>query len=146
MPKHAYSHSTTPHSALPFVDISDPQEQERLSPSALKGFFNIMELWKVTDNDARFLLGGIGNGTLYNYKKAAPKKLNQDMLIRISLLIGIFKALNILHSQELADTWMQLPNKNPLFTQKTPLEYIKRGGVPALLTLRKLLDARRGGQ
>lgn len=140
------AYANIPGNSFPLADLTDEREQERLSPSALDAFFNIMECWKVTDEDARFLLGGISNGTLYNYKKLPKKKLNQDTLMRISLLIGIFKALNILHSQDLADKWMQLPNKNPILTGKTPLEYLKKGGIPAMEILRKLLDARRGGR
>jgi len=38
-----------------------------------------------------------------------------------------------------------LPNANRLFGGETPLTYMVRGGVPALQTVRRLLDARRGG-
>jgi hypothetical protein len=40
---------------------------------------------------------------------------------------------------------MQLPNSNPIFAGRTPLDYILRGGAPAMDMLRRLLDARRGG-
>ena len=40
---------------------------------------------------------------------------------------------------------MQLPNSNPIFAGRTPLDYILRGGTPAMDTVRRLLDARRGG-
>ena len=76
---------------------------------------------------------------------ASVKTLEQDRLLRISYLIGIFKSLNILYSQRLADQWMQLPNNNPIFAGRTPLDYILRGGAPAMDMLRRLLDARRGG-
>ena len=79
--------------------------------------------------------------------KAAQKKtLDQDRLTRISLLFGIFKALNILYSRKLADAWIQLPNSNPMFEGETPLEYMIKGGVPAMMRVRQLLDARRGGR
>jgi hypothetical protein len=66
-------------------------------------------------------------------------------LTRISYLIGIFKALNILYSERLADKWIQLPNDNPIFRGRTPLAYMMKGGQPAMQTVRRLLDARRGG-
>jgi Protein of unknown function (DUF2384) len=94
------------------------------------------------------LLGGISNGAYYQLKKnprIPGKSLDQDKLMRISYLIGIFKSLNILYSQRLADQWMQLPNSNPIFAGRTPLDYILRGGAPAMDMLRRLLDARRGG-
>jgi hypothetical protein len=59
--------------------------------------------------------------------------------------VGIFKALNILHGQELADEWIRLPNANRIFSGSTPLDYMIKGGVPAMQTVRRLLDARRGG-
>jgi len=71
--------------------------------------------------------------------------LDADRLLRISYLIGIFKALNILHSPALADEWVQLPNANRIFGGLTPLAYMLKGGVTAMQTVRRLLDARRGG-
>jgi hypothetical protein len=41
---------------------------------------------------------------------------------------------------------MQLPNTNPIFAGRTPLDYILRGGTPAMDIVRRLLDARRGGR
>jgi hypothetical protein len=67
-------------------------------------------------------------------------------MFRVSYLLGIFKALNILHGQELADQWVRLPNSNILFGGKSALEYMIAGGLPALQNVRRLLDGRRGGQ
>jgi uncharacterized protein (DUF2384 family) len=117
----------------------------RLSPSAIKAFFNIMDKWGVRDDDARELLGGISNGRFYDMKKNPERILNADELTRISCLVGVFKALNILYSQKLADAWMQRPNTNRIFAGGTPLAYMMRGGLPAMQVVRRLLDARRGG-
>lgn len=128
------------------IDLSDHQERERLSTGALQAFFNIMTHWKIKDEDARKLLGGMGNGTYYDYKKNPQRVLDQDKLIRISYLIGIFKALNILHGQPLADRWVHLPNRNRIFGGQTPLIYMIKGGTPAMQIVRRLLDARREGR
>ncbi len=127
------------------VDLSNKDERERLSPAALRGFFQLVERWQVRDEDARALLGGVSNGPFYELKKKPERTLDSDKLLRVSLLLGIFKALHILYSDELADRWVQLPNKNPLFEGKAPLEIMLRGGIPAMQTVRRLLDARRGG-
>jgi hypothetical protein len=142
----AYPETRYPAAALP--DLSRLEERRRLSAAALKALFNIVDHWKIRDEDARELLGGISNGAYYQLKKnprTPGKSLDQDKLLRISYLIGIFKSLNILYSQRLADQWMQLPNSNPVFAGRTPLDYILRGGTPAMDMLRRLLDARRGG-
>jgi hypothetical protein len=88
----------------------------------------------------------MSHGTFYDALKKRTVVLNADQLTRVSLLIGIYKALNILYSQKLADAWMTLPNTNPIFGGDTPLNYVKNGGIPALMRVRQLLDARRGGR
>jgi hypothetical protein len=134
------------YAASPIVDLASRGERVRLSPSALRAFFNIVERWRVRDEDARRLLGGISNGPYYDMKKNPEGRvLDADKLLRISYLIGIFKALNILHSEALADDWVRLPNTNRIFGGATPLAYMMKGGVPAMQTVRRLLDARREG-
>jgi len=71
--------------------------------------------------------------------------LDADRLTRVSYVVGIYKALRILHSDAIAGEWVRLPNRNPIFGGRTPLEYMIRGGLPAMQTVRRLLDARRAG-
>ena len=144
MPALVYPASRHDPSAI--VDLTSKAERERLSPSALKAFFNLVDRWHVRDEDARQLLGGVSNGPYYAMKKSPEgRTLETDKLMRISYLIGIFKALNILHGAALADEWVRLPNTNRIFGGATPLAYLIKGGVPAMHTVRRLLDARRGG-
>jgi hypothetical protein len=126
-------------------DLTRREARERLSQPALKAFFNIMGKWKVRDEDARALLGGVSNGPFYEWKRNPDRVVDVDRLTRISYLIGMFKALRILHSDALADEWVHLPNSNPLFAGQTPLAYMIQGGLPAMHTVRRLLDARRAG-
>jgi len=145
----ALAYPDSRYSAPVLPDLSRPEERRRLSAAALKALFNIVDCWQIRDEDARRLLGGISNGAYYQLKqntRPAGRALEQDRLLRISYLIGIFKSLNILYSQRLADQWMQLPNTNPIFGGRTPLDYILRGGTPAMDVVRRLLDARRGGR
>ena len=139
------SYPTTRYEPSPLVDLSAKGERERLSPSAIKAFFNIMSRWKVRDEDSRLLLGGMSNGPFYEMKKHPERMLDSDRLLRISYLVGIFKALNILYSEALADAWVQRANTSRIFAGLTPLAYMIRGGLPAMQTVRRLLDARRGG-
>src|ERR1700704_3225071 len=140
------SYPATRYDPSPVVDLASKAERERLSPSALKAFFNMMDRWSVRDEDARQLLGGVTNGPYYEMKKApAGRMLEADKLLRVSYLVGIFKALNILHAKKLADDWVQLPNTNRIFAGQSPLAFMMAGGAPAMQTVRRLLDARRGG-
>jgi hypothetical protein len=134
----------TRYEPAPLIDLTSKVERERLSPAAIRAFFTLAARWSIRDEDARALLGGISNGPYYEMKKHPDRVLDTDRLLRISYLIGIFKALNILYSRKLADAWIRLPNSNRIFAGKTPLDYMMAGGVPAMQTVRRLLDARRG--
>ncbi|HEX3436615.1 MAG TPA: DUF2384 domain-containing protein [Pseudacidobacterium sp.] len=142
---HAFAYPATLYAPPALPDLSQREERRRLSPAGLRAFFNIMEKWQVRDEDARQLLGGVSNGKYYQMKRDPHQILEQDCLQRISYLIGIFKALNILYGTKLADRWVQLQNTNPIFTGRTPLAYMLQGGTPAMEVVRRLLDARRGG-
>ena len=140
--RHAYPRTATAAQTPP--DLGSRDTRDRLGPAALRGFFAIMERWGVRDEDARQLLGGISRATFYDIKRDPARSCSVDELTRTSYLVGIFKALNVLHGETLADRWMQLPNTNRMFGGGTPLAFVIRGGIPALDQVRRLLDARRG--
>jgi Antitoxin Xre-like helix-turn-helix domain len=129
------------------ANLADHATRKRLSATGIRAFLRMMDRWGIKDNDARDLLGGVSSGSFYSLKKEPGKRaLDQDTLTRISLLIGIFKALNILYSERLADAWITLANSNPMFRGSTPLAYILRHGQLGMFEVRQMLDARRGGQ
>ncbi len=132
---------TTRYIPEPLVNFNSYDERKRLSGSSLAAFFKMMELWKVRDEDAKLLLGGVSNGPFYEMKKNPKAKvLDVDQMYRISSLLGIFKAINTLHGQGLADRWVQLPNHGPLFHGQKPLQYMIDGGPAALQDIRRLLE------
>ena len=141
----ASAYPATRYEPSPLIDLNEKSEGERLSPAAMRTFFNIMDRWEIRDEDGRALLGGVSNGAFYDMKKSPDRVLEADRLLRISYLIGIFKALNILYSEKLADSWIQLANSNRIFGGQAPLAYMIKGGLPAMQIVRRLLDARRGG-
>jgi hypothetical protein len=145
MPLVLPTYPATRYDPAPLIDLTSRSERDRLSASALKAFFRIVDRWAIRDEDARSLLGGVSNGPYYTWKKQPERLLDADVLTRISYLIGVFKALNILYGEKLADEWVRLPNSNRIFGGRTPLDYMVRGGVPAMQIVRRLLDARRGG-
>jgi uncharacterized protein (DUF2384 family) len=143
LPTQAYPASRFDAPAFP--DLSARAERERLSHSALRGFFAIAERWKLRDDEARELLGGVSSSAYYEWKKKPERTLEVDRITRISYLVGIYKALHILYGEALADEWIRLPNRNRMFGGRSPLEYMLAGGLLAMQTVRRLLDARRGG-
>ena len=141
----AYAYPSSRFEPATLVDLNSRAERERLSRSALAGFFRLADAWKLRDDEARDLLGGLSSSAFYDWKKNPDRVLEVDRLTRISYLIGIYKALHILYGDRLADEWVRLPNRNRIFAGRTPLAIMLAGGIPAMQTVRSLLDARRGG-
>ena len=127
-------------------DLGDAATRARLSPPAIVAFLALADEWDLRNEEAMALMGGISHGRYYELKKNRKGLLSQDELTRISLLIGIFKALNILFSPKLANQWASRPNSNAMFNNVAPLQVLVRGGVPAMIGVRRLLDSRRGGR
>jgi hypothetical protein len=141
----AYAYPKSRFETAVLIDLNDKAQRERLSQSALKGFFQLAGVWQVRDEDARELLGGVSSSSYYEWKKHPDRVLEVDRITRISYLLGIYKALHILYGDKLADEWVHLPNSNPVFNGRTPLAFMLGGGLLAMQTVRRLLDARRGG-
>jgi len=123
---------------------ADRQQRKRLSGPAIRTFLRLAEAWHMTVGEQIALLGYPGESTYFKYKAERGGTLSFDTLTRISLLLGIYKALHILYPDErLADSWIKLPNSNPLFGGKPALE-LMMSGIDGLYQVRRLLDGRRG--
>jgi hypothetical protein len=72
--------------------------------------------------------------------------LSHDTLERISYILGIYKALEILlPNSKAADQWVKQANTAPLFQGKSALQRMLSGNVGDLYVVRQYLDAMRGG-
>lgn len=125
--------------------FSDEGERTRLSSTALKAYRRLASQWDLTSQQAASLLG-VSVSTWERLKPdRVEKTLTQDQMTRISALVGIYKALHLLFSDEMADRWLQLANSGPLFDRRTPIAAMVEGGIPHMLEVRRYLDAVRGG-
>jgi hypothetical protein len=125
---------------------TDPKVRRQMSGPAIRSFFNVAAAWELSVEEQRALLGWPPDSTFYKYKAGNVGTLPYDMLMRISLVLGIYKDLRILYPEpELANRWVKLPNSNPLFGGKPALASMTDGGMDGLYQVRRLLDARRGG-
>jgi hypothetical protein len=122
----------------------DREHRKRLSGPAIRSFLLLADAWELNVGEQIALLGHPGESTYFKYKAERDGYLSFDALTRISLLLGIYKALHILYPDEsLADRWVKLPNSNPLFGGKPALE-LMMSGMDGLYQVRRLLDGRRG--
>jgi hypothetical protein len=124
----------------------DPKVRRRMSGPAIRTFFTIAAAWQLSNEEQRALLGWPPESTFFKHKSGETGILAFDTLMRISLVLGIYKDLHILYPEpDLADRWINLPNSNPLFGGKPALRLMVEGGMDGLYQVRRLLDARRGG-
>jgi len=142
-PTFAYPQSRFEPAAL--IDLRSNEERTRLSPSALKVFFNIVQRWQLKDDEARELLGSVSSSTYCEIKKNPTNTLDVDRITRVSYLICIYKALHGLYGDPLADQWVKMPNTNMLFSGHSPLELMTQGGIVAMQQVKALLDSKRCG-
>ena len=118
-----------------------------LSAAGLRAFFNIARDWGLNTDEQMVLLGAPGRSTFFKWKSAPESAdLKRDTLERVSYILGIYKALQILlPDARAADAWVKKPNAAALFGGKSALERMLGGNVADLLAVRQYLDARRGG-
>ena len=130
----------------PGGDRRDPEIRRQMSGPAIRAFFNIAAEWELRGEEQRGLLGWPPESTFFKYKAGNVAALPYDMLMRISLVLGIYKDLHILYPEpDLANRWVRLPNANPLFGGAPALTLMVEAGMEGLYQVRQLLDARRGG-
>jgi hypothetical protein len=119
---------------------------EKLAPAALRTFFRIASAWELTQAEARALLGDPPESTYYKWKSGKVGSVPSDLLERISYVLGIYKALQILlPDPAAADAWVRRPNAAPLFNGRSALELMLSGRVADLFLVRQYLDWERGG-
>jgi hypothetical protein len=128
-------------SALRQIELGAAPERDAV---ALRAFFQLTELWGVSMEQARVLLGRPSRATMYNWKAGRARTLPHDTLRRISYLLGIYKALQILYRDpQQADAWIRRPNA--AFGDQSALERMLAGDMTDLAAVRAHLDAARGG-
>jgi antitoxin Xre/MbcA/ParS-like protein len=119
---------------------------ERLAGPALRTFFAIADAWRLSNEESMRLLGDPPRSTFYEWKRAGDGRLTRDTLERISYVLGIYKALQILlPDAAAADGWIRKPNTAPLFGGRSALDRLLSGNVGDLFVVRQYLDAVRGG-
>jgi hypothetical protein len=138
--------------SAPSLDVARfaPAHRKRLSAPALRTFLAIADLWGLTEEQRRLVLGYPSRSTYQNWCRVARAHgeitLDVDVLTRLSAILGIHQALGILFASEPeAIAWLRTPHAALVFGDRPPLDLITAGAQDALLTTRRFLDGARGG-
>lgn len=118
----------------------------RQAEAGLRAFFRIGELWRLSVDEQVRLLGSPSRSTYFKWKKEGSASLPRDVLERISYVLGIYKALQVLLPDErAADGWIRKPSSAPPFGGRSALDRMLSGNLADLYVVRQYLDAERGG-
>jgi uncharacterized protein (DUF2384 family) len=126
--------------AAPDVAQISPSEAEAMARAVIRLF----ERWRLSDTEARQVLGGLPARTYARWKAGEPGRIDRDLATRLSLLMGIHKGLRYLFSDPARGyDWVGRPNA--AFGDRTPLAVMTQGDIFSLARVRGYLDAERGG-
>lgn len=112
---------------------------------ALKAYSRIADHWSLTGREAA-ALADMSESTWKRAKKPGyAGELSRDQMLRLSAIVGIYKALELYFDPPLAQRWIKLPNGGPEFDGTRPIDAMIAGGLPKILRVRAYVDALRGG-
>jgi uncharacterized protein (DUF2384 family) len=113
-------------------------------PVELQAFFRMAERWNLSTDQQITLLGSPPRSTFFKWKKEGGAVVPPDTVERLSHLLSIWKALQILFtSDQASDAWMHSPND--FFNGDSALDVMLGGKVIDIYAVRRYLDAQRGG-
>jgi hypothetical protein len=124
---------------------SHTPDAAQMAAAGLRAFARIAEHWGLSVEQQRCLLGEPARSTFFAWRKSpGDASLPRDTLERLSNLLGIYKSLQILLPDEAAaDAWVKQPNA--AFGGRSALDHMLAGNLSDLNTVRRYLDAVRGG-
>ena len=124
-----------------------PISEKAMAAAGMRAFARIAELWNLSVEEQRVLLGQPARSTFFAWRKAPNNAaLTRDTLERLSNILGIYKSLQILFPDpHVADAWVRKPNTAPTFGGQSALKRMLAGNVSDLYAVRKYLDSVRGG-
>ena len=118
-----------------------------LSGPARRAFFRIAGLWGLAVEEQMVLLGLTARSTFWRWKEEdRTTVLPEEALKRISCLLGVWRALQILFPDaKAADEWVRRPNAAGPSAGRPPLDRMLSGRVADLQAVRRYLDAQGAG-
>lgn len=131
--------------ALPRIGDLTPPQQRALGAAGLRTFLAIADEWQLPVSTRRILLGDIPESTYHKWKQGDVGTPSRDQLERLSLILGIYKALRLLFTDDATPLrWLKAANTDPDFAGRSPLDRMRQGSVDDLYAVRRYLDSWRG--
>lgn len=120
------------------IDLTNPEHRCSILAAGLKAWDRIAWYWQLTDEERLRLV------PLLQLEDPIENQAMRERATKLGLMIGIYRRLKILYSDQLACAWIKLPNTNPLFGGKRPMDVMIEGGIPVMAKVALLLEGRIG--
>ena len=132
------------------IEESFPREEE--AEALVEAFFKIAEVWELSADEARLLLGSPGRTRFYDLRKGVTSTvhgLSDDEMDRLAYITGIFAALEILFSPENSLLWLRnIATPQDGYTRpwgnEAPLVHMLHGKMEGLIDVYRYVNGLRG--
>ncbi|MDO9708878.1 antitoxin Xre/MbcA/ParS toxin-binding domain-containing protein [Paracraurococcus lichenis] len=134
------------HDHIRWIGHHSGESRRRLSGPGMRAFLNVCDAWGLPDADRQRML----RTTAADYgawvqaaQSHATLTLDITTLSQISVTLGIYQALRVLHASDRnAAAWLRSPHRAPPFDSRAPVELVTGGRFEAMqATLRFLQGA-----
>ena len=122
------------------------RDRLRLSGAALRAFLRIARAWRLSATQQRAAAGGVAPATWRGWVAQARRRrtliLPESVLLRLSLLLGVFAALRVLPGGSGgAARWLRTRNRRAAGRWSVPLAMLTGGSLAELARHRRTLAA-----
>ena len=125
--------------------LHDRATRNRLSAPGFRTFLAVSERWGLSVPQQLVLLGDVPATTYHHWKSKGVGSLSYDTLERVSLVLGIWKGLRLLFTDDaVALRWLRAPNTDLPFGELSPLDAMLRGSIDDLYAVRRYVDGWHG--
>ena len=131
------------------LSTPDISSQKTASATGLRTAVAILDKWGATGEQGEAILR-VSHSTYARAKRKdglASINLDRDQLTRVSFVLNIHAALRtIFDNPDNLYGFMQMPNDNPFFLGRSPLEVMGSGDIVAVYETFRRIDVLRGSQ
>lgn len=125
--------------------MNNEGSQRALLAPALRAFFRLAEEWQLDEAEQMILLGSPTASHFQAWRRGGLAGANGEVLERISLLLGIYRAIHtLLPEPARANLWIRAKNSAPMFGGRSALDHMLAGGIVKLRQVRAHLAAQFG--
>ncbi len=110
--------------------------------AVMRVFDGLARAWSLEVDERLALLGLADAAELHAMWTISLDEVPTEVIERVAILLDIFKAINtLLPEPSRADAWIRVPNRAPMFGERSALKLMIDGGLEGLREVRAYLQA-----